>query len=487
MRQDKQDEILAAVYRDNLWNPLSPRQVAGIHEASLHILEHTGISLPHGKAQEALSAAGARVDRERGRVYFPPAVVEDLIKKAPQHYTLCARNPARDLPLDGQHGYLTLDGCGLDVLDLEEGQVRPSTKKDLEDAVRAADSLEQVAFLWPTVSAQDCSRRVQPLHELEALLTHSSKHAQAMTAVSGRMARGSLEIAAAVAGGSRALRERPLISTFVCSISPLSYDADSLEAVLVFAGAGIPVGFMTMQISCSTAPATPAGNLAQGNAEILAGMAALQALYPGAPTFYGSCATVMELRSGGVTCGGPEDFMLQALSAQMARHYRVPSNIGTFATGAKASNWHAGVENSISGAMSILAGADMMCGAGLLNGARIFSFQQLLMDCEIFEILRRTAAPLEINSETLALETIHRVGPGGHFMVEPHTIRHLRELWQPRVMNRSPYEKWAAEGRKDALEMAGEKARHILATHVPEPLEEGLIREIRSIIQSYDQ
>jgi trimethylamine---corrinoid protein Co-methyltransferase len=289
-----------------------------------------------------------------------------------------------------------------------------------------------------------------------------------------------------VAGSEKALRERPIISNFVCSISPLSYDTESLAAALVFAGAGVPVGFMTMQIGCSTAPATLAGNLALGNAEILAGMAALQAVYPGAATFYGSCATVMELRSGGVTCGGPEDFMLQAMSAQMARFYRVPSNIGTFATGAKAPNWHAGVEGSISGCMSILAGADMMCGAGLLYGARIFSFEQLLMDCEIFEIIRRTAGGLKVNAETLALETIGRVGSEDHYMVEPHTIAHLREMWQPSVMNRSTYEKWLADGKKDALETAREKARQILLTHQPEPLEAGLEEEIEEIIKSYN-
>ena len=486
MHLNKDGKVLAAEY-GNRWEPLTPEQVKSLHRASLHILEHTGICMPHRQVQEALAGAGARVDAEKGKVFFPPPVVEGLCQKAPPKYTLCSRNPARDLPLDGRRGYLTLDGCGLEVLDLEGGQARPSTLKDLEDAVRLADSLDQVAFLWPTISAQDCPRRVQPLHELAALLSNSSKHAQAMTAVSGSMAQGSLKIAAAVAGGSKALKERPIISNFVCSISPLSYDADSLDAALAFAEAGIPAGFMTMQISCATAPATMAGNLALGNAEILAGMAALQAVCPGAPTFYGSCATVMELRSGGVTCGGPEDFLFQAVSAQMARFYRVPSNIGTFATGAKASNWHAGVENGISGAVSLLAGADMLCGAGLLNGARIFSFEQLLLDCEIFEILRRTGGGLEITEETLALDAIHRVGPGGHFMMEPHTLAHLRKLWQPEVINRSPYEKWLADGKKDALETAREKAREILATHEPEPLEEGLLKEIHQIIKSYEE
>jgi trimethylamine--corrinoid protein Co-methyltransferase len=479
-------KIFAAHYRTRL-DLLTPEETERIHKASLHILEHTGVLMPHPRAREALAERGAKVNRDSGRVRFPPDLVEDSLRRAPQTFTLCARDPGRDLPLDGNHGYLTLDGSGLQVIDLSSGRARKSTRKDLEEATLVADYMEQIAFLWPVISAQDCPPEVQPLHELAAQLINSSKHVQAMTAVNGDTARGSVEVAALVAGGRRELKERPIISNFQCSISPLAYDGAGLEAALVFAEAGIPVGFLTMQIGCSTAPATLAGNLAQGNAEILAGITFLQSVYPGAPTFYGSCATVMELKSGGVACGGPEDFFLQAASAQMARYYRLPSNIGTFATGAKTAGWHAGVENAASGAASIFAGAEMMCGAGLLNGARIFSFEQLLMDCEIFEILRRTAAGIEINDHTLALETIAGVGPGNHFMTQEHTIAHLREIWQPNVIDRSPYEKWAASGGKEEGQTAREKAAWILENHRPEPLPDGMEEEIEVLLRSFEQ
>jgi len=306
-----------------------------------------------------------------------------------------------------------------------------------------------------------------------------------MTAVDPAAARGSVEIAAAVAGGREALRQRPIISNFQCSISPLAYDPEGLEAAMVFADAGIPTGFLTMQIGCSTAPATLAGSLAQANAEVLAGIVFLQLYRPGTPTFYGSCATVMELRTGAVCCGGPEDFLLQAMSAQMARYYGLPSNVGTFATGAKASNWHAGAENAISGTVSAFAGADMMCGAGLLAGAVIFSFEQLLLDCEIYEMIRQTVGGIEVNAETLALDTIARVGSEDHFMVEPHTVEHMRELWQPTVINRSPYGKWQAEGCREAEENARERAKWILNNHRSSALDNRLIKEIEQIISAY--
>jgi trimethylamine---corrinoid protein Co-methyltransferase len=481
---DKKTAVRPVKYNTKL-NLLLPGQAEEIHQASLHILEKIGVKMPSPEALKILSEAGAKVNHEKGQVLFPPALVEEALGKVPESYSLCARNAAFDLPLNGSYGYLTLDGSGLQVIDLESGKLRKSCLKDLEQATLVADYLEQVSFLWPVVSAQDCPRSQQPLYELFTQLNYSTKHVQAMTAVNPRAAKGSVEIASAVAGGMDALRGRPIISNFQCSISPLAYDPEGLEAAMIFADAGVPTGFMTMQVGCSTAPATVAGSLAQANAEVLAGIVFLQLYKSGSPTFYGSCGTVMELLSGAVACGGPEDFLFQAFSAQMARFYNMPSNVGTFATGAKASNWHAGAENAISGSVSIFSGADMMCGAGLLAGAVIFSFEQLLLDCEIYEMIRRTAEGIEISKDTLALDAIARVGSEDHFMVEPHTFSHMRDLWQPEVINRSPYGKWKAEGCREAEENAREKAKWILANHHPEPLEEKLQQEILKIIKFY--
>lgn len=481
---DNTSKIKPLIYK-NKFDLMDREQAEAIDQASRFILENIGIKMALPAALDLLEEAGAKVDRTRGLVLIPSKLVDDTLKTATGRFNLCARNPLHDLPLDGVHGYLTLDGCGLQVIDQETGKLRKSTLKDLEKATLVADYLDQIAFLWPIVSAQDKPKEQQPLYELAAQLIYSAKHVQAMTAVNPRSARGSVEIATAVAGGSEALRARPIISNFQCSISPLAYDPEGLEAAMVFADAGIPTGFLTMQIGCSTAPATLAGSLAQANAEILAGIVFLQLYRPGTPTFYGSCATVMELKTGAVCCGGPEDFILQALTAQMARYYSLPSNVGTFATGAKASNWHAGAENAISGTVSAFAGADMLCGAGLLAGAVIFSFEQLLLDCEIYEMIRRTVTGIKIDQDTLALDAIARVGSDDHFMVEPHTLKHMRELWQPEVINRSPYGKWQTEGCREAGENAWEKALWILDNHRPEPLENKLIDEIGQIIAGY--
>jgi trimethylamine--corrinoid protein Co-methyltransferase len=465
---------------------LSQKDLQLIHSSTLKVLKETGIVMPLSKERlEQVLDLGVKTDTSKKRLFFDPELVENVLSKVPSNYTLYARNPEYDLPLDGLHGYLTLDGCGIKIKDLDTGEIRNSTKEDLENAIRVADYLPQISFLWPTICAGDKTSRIQPMYEFCAMLLNSSKHIQAMTAVDPLNAKGTVELAQTAVGGKDNLKKRPILSNFQCSISPLSYDEKGIEAACIFAEAGIPVGFMTMQIGCSTAPATLAGNLVLGNAEILAGILLIQLLYPGTPTFYGSCATVMELKRGGVTCGGPEDFLLQAASAQLARYYKIPSNIGTFATGAKSSNWHAGVENSISGAVSMFSKADMMCGAGLINGATIFSYEQLLLDCEIYNILKAVVEGFPVNSDTLAVDVIHKVGAQNHYMLEEHTVRNLHNFWQPLIIDRSPYDEWILKGKPTAQSNARQLAKEILDIHQPIPVSNPDI--LQEIIDEYDK
>jgi trimethylamine--corrinoid protein Co-methyltransferase len=157
--------------------------------------------------------------------------------------------------------------------------------------------------------------------------------------------------------------------------------------------------------------------------------------------------------------------------------------MGSFATGAKEPNWHAGVENSLSTLMASLVMSDMLLGVGLLHGSRIWSYSQMLMDCEIFSIIHKIMQGIAINDETLAVDIINNVGPGGNFLSQKHTIKHMREIFIPQFMDRRPYNVWE-EKRDDGRDWALDKARKILATHQPEPLESTISRELKQIIKS---
>ena len=454
-----------------------------IHKATLEIVETIGVKFPSPRALDIWEAHGARVDRGTQVVKIPAALLESALSSAPPVFTLAARDSLQDLPLDGNHVYAGTDGCGFEIIDIETGAKRRTTIRDVADIARVADDLEEVAFHWVPVSAQDCPPETRGLHEILAIWGNSTKHVQTESIYSGREARAAVEMASVLAGGRDALRKRPLLSLMECTISPLAQDGGSLEAALAGAEAGCPVGFMTMASCCSTGPATMAGNLAVGNAEVLSALALVQLAFPGAPVYYAAAQTVMDLRSGAYTGGGPEDFLFGAASNELADYYNLPLSMGSFATGAKEPNWQAGLENSLSTFMASSVMSDMLLGMGLLNGSTIWSYEQMIMDCEIFSIVRKMMEGIPVDAETLALDAIREAGPRGDFLTHDHTLRHMRGLWLSSLMDRRPYTVWESKG-DGARDWARDRAKAILATHHPAALEAKLEEELRKIIKS---
>jgi trimethylamine--corrinoid protein Co-methyltransferase len=460
---------------------LSRQEVERLHTATLDIIESVGVRFPSQKALDIWEAHGAAVDRDTCIVKAPGELIERALKTCPPAYNLAARFPEQDLPLDGNHVYVGTDGCGVEVLDIRSGERRRSNLQDVADIARVADCLEQVAFHWVAVSAQDYPAATRSLQELRAIWGNSTKHVQTESIYSEREAQAAVEMAAAIAGGRVALRRRPLLSIMQCTAPPLGQDGGSLEAALVAAEAGLPVGFMTMAACLTTGPATLAGTLAVGNAEVISATALMQLAHPGAPVFYAAAQTAADLRTGGYTGGGPEDFLFGAATNVLADFYDIPLSMGSFATGAKEPNWQAGVDNSLSTFMACIAMSDMLLGVGLLHGSRIWSYAQMLLDCEIFDIVHRMMQGIVVDDENLALEAVRAVGPGGNFLTQKHTRQHMRQLYLPQYMDRRPYDVWE-EKRDDGRDWALDRARQILATHQPEPLDPLLDRELDRII-----
>ena len=374
----------------------------------------------------------------------------------------------------------------MQVIDLETGELRRSCLQDVAEIARVADYVEEVAFHWTPVSAQDYPPHTRSLHEILVIWENSTKHVQTESIYSEEEAQAAVEMAAIIAGGKEELRRRPVLSIMQCTTPPLGQDGGSLEAALVAAEAGLPVGFMTMTSCASTAPATLAGNLVVGNAEVISAMALIQLAHPGAPVFYAAAQTAMDLRTGGYTGGGPEDFLFGGATNVLADFYNVPLSMGSFATGAKEPNWQAGVDNSLSTLMACISMSDMLLGVGLLHGSRIWSYEQMLLDCEIFDIVYHMMKGIVVNDETLALDVIRTVGPGGNFLAQKHTKKYMRELWVPQFMDRRPYSEWQ-ERQDGPRDWAREKARKILATHQPEPLDPKVSAELRRIIKSLEK
>ncbi len=467
---------------------LSERDIVKIHEAALEVMEEAGVRFPSNRALDVLEEAGCSVDRESMIAKLPSDLVIKTLRQAPTRFLLAGRDPKDDLWIDDRTSHLSTDGCAVDVYDIDTGELRRSKKQDIVNACKLADYLPEISYIWgPPVSAQDIPAHIRPLHEIEASMSGTTMHIQPETVISHEIAHFALEMAAVVAGGKEKLRRRPLFSYMQCATDPLGQDGGSLDASMVAAEWGIPTGFMPMPMSCATAPATLAGNLVVTTVDAVSPLVLMQLVNPGTPVYFAAAPTAIDIKTGGYTGGGPEDFLLAAAFSEICHFYQIPLAVGGFATGAKLPDWQAAVDNSFAGLMPVLTNTSIINGAGTLNGSKIFSLQSLVMDAEIYSIIAKTSQGIEVNEDTLAVELIKKVGPGGNFLADKHTRRYMRDIWQPVVYDRKPYGQWEESGRRGAFEEATELARWVIENHEVEPLDEGVKKEFAAIIKRADQ
>ncbi len=292
-----------------------------------------------------------------------------------------------------------------------------------------------------------------------------------------------IEMAAAIVGGRKNLRRRPLISSLHCTSAPLQMDGGSLEAALEFAEAGVPIMFMGMPQLGATGPVTLAGSMVVNNAEVLSCLAVTQLASPGSSVIYGAGIAAFDMKALMRAGGGPEHALAGAASGELARYYGMPCIVGGFVSSAKRPGGQAGYEKITSGFPAAFSGCDMIAGIGLVNDCTTLAFEEIIIDAEIVKIVFRLAQGIEVNGDTLALNIIRKVGPGGNFLAEKHTLDYLRkEHFIPELTDRRSHQAWLKDGSKDIVERAKERVKTILEKHQPEPLEKDVHSEIQDII-----
>jgi len=455
-----------------------------VHTRSLSLIEKCGIKFYSGKALEIWHGAGAEIAGDI--VKIPGHFVESALEKAPSSFTLCARDSKFDLDLDGKQTYYSQDGCAAFTLDFETGERRHSRKEDIEKMARISDYLDTIDIVSPTVSAQDVPAAGVVVHELEACLANTGKHVVTESVASARDAQAQIELAAAVTGGKDELRERPIFSNFVCTVSPLTQDPGGIEAALEFAQAGIPVGLYSMATAGVTSPVTLAGTLAVLNAEVISALALVQLAVPGAKVFYAGGPATLDLRTGAYTAGSPEALWLRMMVAEMARFYGLPSIVGAGATSAKMPGAQAAWENALSYILPSLAGAGFLFGLGLLDGSNLLTYEQIVLDAEIGAVVRRVLSGVDFDDAAFTVDLIQKLGPGGVFLSQRHTADHMREaLSLPVLSDRDSYEDWRRKGKLDRAEVARQQVKQILAEHQPLPLSESVQREMEEVVAAY--
>lgn len=463
------------------YRPLTDADTEAVHEVSTRLLADPGIQVRNREALALFEARGAQVDWERGVVRIPRGMLEDAIASAPGRVRLCGREEKNDLVLEHTRTYMGTGGTVLNVLDLETGERRPTTVQDLKDVARLVDALDNIHFFMLPLYPNELEAPEVDINRFWWGLVNTSKHVMGgVYTVQG--IRDVIGIAEAIAGGPRRLRERPLISMVTCVMSPLLMDDTYTGLLMEVARQGIPVVCPAEPMAGATSPCTLAATVALSNAETLSGVVLAQLVNPGTPTIYGTVATTMDMKTGSYLSGAVEMGLINAASAQMAHYYDIPIYATAGMTDSKVPDIQAGYEKASTAIITALAGANFIHdAAGFLEFCTTIAYEQLVIDDEIIGICMRAVKGIEVNPDTLAEEVIRRVGPGGNFLTEEHTLRHFRgEFLFPPLGDRQLRRAWEEQGSKDAWARAREKARTILAEHRPAPVDARVVAAVQA-------
>jgi trimethylamine--corrinoid protein Co-methyltransferase len=464
---------------------LTPGQVEQIHAASLSILARTGVRVASPPAVDLLRRAGARVTDDPPRVCLDRDLVEHALSTAPAQFTLHARNPANDVVIGGDYCAVMPAGGAPYVRGLD-GVRRPGTLADFDALTRlSALSPEVHVMARKVVEAQDVPVPVRHLACWRAALVLADKPISSGFVGGQPEAEDALQMLAAVFGGEAALDGHPVAQCNINVNSPLLLDGPMVEGLLAFARLGQPVIVTPFVMAGAMGPATLAGALAQHNAEVLAGVVIAQLARPGTPVIYGSATSNVDLRSGAPAIGSPESAVSVGVCAQMARHYRLPSRGGGALTDSPVPDAQSNYERMLLLSTSLLTGVNfMMHGLGVLESYLTVCYEQFVIDLELVAMLRELVRPLDISPETLALDTIDAVGPGGFFLDAPHTLRHFRDAhFLPRISQRLPYDQWRAAGARDAVARANARCRELLASYVQPPMDSAALARLDDFVE----
>jgi trimethylamine--corrinoid protein Co-methyltransferase len=455
--------------KGGLYRPLKDQDLKRIVDESYSLLDRTGMHVYSKTAREYLAKAGAKVDHDDLTVHFPRSLVEDAISSAPSSITLCGRTPDKDLVLEDSRVYYGTGGTAIYVIDLASGKRRPSVNDDVKLNARLVDALEHIHLFTINVFPND----VKDVNNIDInrfywSLCNTSKHIMGgIYNLEGT--RQVVEMASQLAGGIDALRERPFISFITLVISPFKIDGHYGDMTCYIAEQGLPVVTPTEPICGTTSPITLAGNVLVHTAETLGGLVLAQSVKKGAPVIAGSVGSIPNLRTMGIVTGAIERGMLNSATAQIAQFLELPFYSTAGNSDAKTEDMQAGVESAMSNLLVGMSGANYIHdAAGLFDGDLTISYDKLVMDNEILGMCERVLQGIEVTDETLAVDLIKDIGPGGNFLTEAHTVMNMmNEFYHPALADRTLYEEWESSGRHTIKDRARQKLEELMASHNP--------------------
>jgi trimethylamine--corrinoid protein Co-methyltransferase len=459
-------------------------QLAQIHDATLSILSRTGVRVLDDDALALLREAGCEISDDL--VKFPADVIEEALSRAPSGITLCDRNGEPTVRLEGRRMAF---GTGSDLphtLDPATGQRRQSLLSDVADTARLADSLPNLDFVMSMALPSDVAPATSDRHSFLAMITNTTKPV-VVTAWDESGLADIIAMAETVAGDAERLAASPFLLAYLEPSSPLQHSGEALRKMLVMVDSGLPFVWAPGAVDGASAPVTSAGSLVLANAEILSGLTIAQLRRPGSPVVYGSGSGPLDMRTTVAGYFSPE-FMLhcRAMTELGQRLYHLPVWGFAGCSDAKLPDTQAGIESALWILWTALSGANLVHDVGYVESGLTCSYEMIAICDETIGFVRRLLAGMELSQETLALDAIDDVGPGGDFLTHEHTLHHYRQIWYPRLFDRGSCESWAEAGRRSLVETAREAVHEALATHTPERLPDATLEALREVVAAAD-
>jgi trimethylamine--corrinoid protein Co-methyltransferase len=462
---------------------LSVDEIETLHLASLRILAEIGVEVLGDRAIDLLSRAGATVDRSSRNVRLGPAQVEELVALAPSSFRLHARNPARDITFGDRHVVFCAVGGPAFVTDIERGR-RPGNHADFLDYIRVIGALDIVhqeggGPLEPT----DLPVPTRHLDMYHAFITLLDKTWQCLGFGAG-VVDDAIEMACLARGIDRdALAREPSLMTIINTNSPLRLDGPMSEGLIEMALHGQPVVATPFTLAGAMSPATLAGAIAQQNAEALFMIALAELARPGTPMIYGGFTSNVDMRTGSPAFGTPEFVKAAFATGQMARRYNLPWRSSN-ATASNVVDAQAAYESQMAIWGAVMGGVSLLYqGAGWLEGGLTASFEKLILDAEMLQMMAEVLVPFTVDEAEIGVAAMAEVGPGGHHFATSHTLeRYETAFYRPILSDWRNFETWHEDGARTATERANRIWKQLLAEYEPPPLEPGTAEAIDAFV-----
>ncbi|MEO1550754.1 MAG: trimethylamine methyltransferase family protein [Pseudomonadota bacterium] len=467
-----------------LYAPLRPEDCHKIHAAALDALATIGLADAPQSGIEVMTRAGA-VLGEDGRLRFPKALVEDMLATAARNITLQGRDPVHDLHLSGTNVHFGTAGAAVHMVDVQGRSYRDSTLRDLFDAARIVEQLDNIHFLQRPMVARDVLDNFEmDLNTIYACTAGTTKHV-GTSITAPEFVPGLFELIHAIAGDEATWRARPFISNTNCFVvPPMKFATESCQVMEQCIRAGMPVLLLSAGQAGATAPAPIAGAIVQAVAECLAGVVYVNAIAPGHPAIFGTWPFVSDLRTGAMSGGSGEQALLTAGCAQMHQFYGLPGGAAAGIADAKLPDMQAGWEQGISNVMAGLSGLNMVYEAAGMHASLLgFCFESLILGDDLLGQALRCVRGIEVSQDSLSLETMRAVcleGPG-HYLGHDQTLARMQtEYIYPSLGDRSSPKEWEEKGKPDLIARAIARKEAILSTPNTNTFEPGLDADLRA-------